>query len=185
MRRLLIAMVVLVAAVGCADNAILEITLDLPPAEDGRSFAYVQARSKPGADLLAPWSEESSISDFRLRTGERERVTFGVEASGDQIESRLLLKVRFCDGSRCDSLTDGMQDPAEQHFDFERAFYRGEFTTYVHEITLMPPPCEPAGGGCTHPLELVGKCQVFGCRAGSSSSGCTGDDGMGARHFCE
>jgi len=185
MRRLLTVPLLLAALVGCADNAILEVTLDLPPVMDDRSFAFVQARAASGADLLETWSDESSISGFRLRTGERERVTFGVEADGDQVEEGLLLKVRFCDSSRCDSLTDETQDPSEQHYDFERAFYRGEITTYENEITVMPLACDPAGGSCAHPLQMVGKCQVFGCRAGSSSSGCTGDDGMGARHFCE
>jgi hypothetical protein len=158
---------------GCADNAILTVSVRLPAPEPGRNFAFVQARSGEESDLTLDWDDHSSLDGETLTVG-GVMWDFSVEARGDQVERPLLVKIRYCNTATCASET---LEPAEQHFLFARAFYYGERTTYSPADLRIPSP-----DGVT--LTRVGRCDVFGCIGGESTSGCSGDDGLGT-HYCE
>ena len=160
-------------ASGCANNAIFELTLHTPPAESGRVYAVVEALPD-GADFGDDW-QQSQIGGIPLNEMEDNVFVPSFEASGDDIATPLLVKLRFCVGPRCQDIADGSNAP-EVQFTFERAFYKGRYTTYEYDLTAIPPTGVP--------LEVpVGKCAIVGegCREGASMNNCV----RGDVHFCE
>lgn len=158
---------------GCADNAILELTLELPSGEEG--FAFVQFDQ--GA-TFEEFEGSTSLDGFPLDGPASVQVS--VIADGDEIEAPLRVKVRFCQEPRCTFL-----DPAgiesddgvgELRFELERAFYRGRFTEHTLDLRTIPER------GIPPTLSVVDKCEVGGCRDGTTVTNSCRADGT---HFCE
>lgn len=155
---------------GCAQNAILELTVDMPAADPLRPNLVVQALSGE-ADFTNDWPQ-SQITGIPLNTTEANLVEISVEGSGDDLLRVLNVRLRFCEDPECHAINDG--EPPEVWLTFERAFYQGEYTGY--ELSLMSPPTMAPSTPTT-----VGKCEVFGCVEGSSETGYCIDD----VHHCE
>ncbi len=89
----------------------------------------------------------------------------------------LNVKVRFCVDPNCLSPDDGDDRAPEVDYQFERAFYRGRYTTYEADIDAFPSSGIPAMP------PPVGKCEIVGegCWDGMTDNNCLSD----GRHFCE
>ena len=165
MTRLLSAVLLVLA--GCADNAVLELDLGLPPESlDGlHRFAFVQARS--GAEPFdEPWGGSDPVEGFMLGF-DPHRESVSVVADDASIEDPLRIKVRYCFTARCSSLSDA--DAPQAEIEIERAFYVAERTFLTLDLT-----------GENESI-TVEKCRVRGCIGGTVSTFCRGD----GTHFCE
>lgn len=155
--------------VGCADNAIFELTLVVSDAATagatGEDRALLRFYSADRADPtgLPNAVPERQRATLMLPESGTSREQVSVVASGSQIESPLWLAVSYCGGSRpC----GGFDDAEPVWVRYDRAFYRGEFTS--HELTL------PATGSTP---ETIDPCMVNGCLDGVGGSGaCSGGD---------
>lgn len=174
MQRLLIACAF---AAGCGETAILELTLELPPAGQERSFLYVQARSGDRS-LEEEWSEGSSVGELPLGTTSRTE-QISIVAAPEHLAEPLLLKLRFCRGSRCDHLLDPGATPSEIWVTIERAFYDGERTELTIAIPMVPMPCDSLACFIAG-LRAIDKCDVRGCTDQLMGPFCSRD-----RHPCE
>ncbi len=202
-RRLLHLLVVVALLTGCAQNAILEFQIELPPNPPGETwFAKVEVISSSD-DGLALFSSGFSTN---LRTIPLEDATrwdcLSIESSNPM--ASVLLKVRFCQSPEC-GLTD---ERGPRHlYRLETPFYIGSRTYYRARIPSVPTCASSddcavgacigevcgcsseadcpegfacvAGEGC---VSLVDRCSIEGCIGGTGSSFCSGDTG---EHFCE
>jgi len=158
-------------AAGCAENAILELSLDLPPTDGIRQYAFLQARSgEPSFEDT--WSGDGSTDGLALAASGRTDAVVSIEASADQADQELRVKLHFCTSQRCTALADG--SAPEVRIRFGRAFYVGEYTTAEVMVDSVP------ASGSISALD-VDHCLVGGCRAGETSYYCRAD----GTHFCE
>lgn len=173
MRR---AVILVLALVGCADNAILEVELDLPAANGETRFAVVQGRSGD-VDFAAAWAGGGAVEGLELSN---ETVVVGIEADdGDEVEAPLAIRVRYCTDPACAGPQDG--EAQEIQVTVERAFYEGEYTLLPADALPLPEVMDCTTGGCAAVSVMVDKCRIEGCRAGMTTNWCN-SDGL---HFCE
>lgn len=166
-RALLLPLALCLAA--CADNAILEVELDLPAATGTQMFAYVQSRSADTIDFGTEWAGADAPEGFLLTSGGSvQHVSF--VTSGPAMTRQLGIRVRFCSDRVCGAIADTTAPEAQ--FVIERAFYRGHRTTL--RLTVVPTAMPT-----TH--TTITKCDVAGCTTGTATSYCYAD----GRHFCE
>lgn len=166
------APLLLLAAVGCADNAILEMELVLPEASGDVRYAYVQTRSGE-VDFEDAWSGSGEVDGLELG----QDVIVSIEADdSEEIGEPLAIKLRYCTTERCTAPAD---EPAQEvRVAIERAFYRGAFT----RIRLADlPPVTACAETCEVQRRDIERCAVRGCRAGDTTRYCDSED----RHFCE
>ena len=177
-RLLLVALLAPVLG-SCADDAILELELLLPPIPaDFRGYAYLETLSADhvdASDFEREWAGGAIEDGFTLGSmGSTEDVS--VVATGPSIARMLGVRVRFCFDSRCAAPQDRAV-PREARWIFERAFYGARRVHYRLAIDAVP-DAEPGA-----PV-MVSRCQIgHGCRGGSSitdPSFCVGE-----RHDCE
>ncbi len=172
MRRVLTACAALLLF-GCAENAILEVDLQLPaqPTTGPALFAHVQARSADVVSFDETWAGTDAIEGRELAE-EASPLPFSVVAGGSAFTRKLGVRVRFCETPACTGLGDDYAP--EMRYRIERAFYRGRRTRVTIAIASVPtaPPGE---------AEVIEKCDVEGCTSGSTLSYCFID----GRHFCE
>jgi hypothetical protein len=179
-RRAFVAAVVLAGA-GCAENAILELELDLPAASSVApdvEWVVVQARSGT-PDFSADWAGGGTVPGIPL-ISTSQTVIVGIEADdGDEITAPLGVRIRYCRDEACGDPRDG--NAQETRVTIERAFYEGEYTE-IQRDQLMLPALMDCGAGCAPvTLEDIDKCDVGGCRLGDTRNYCDMDD----LHFCE
>ena len=156
----------LVSSVGCAQNAILELTIPLPAsgAVGGATRASIGFQSSEATDPSTLSPNVPDQRSFDLPPGGDAVQRLSVVA-GD-VESPLWLSVRYCDE------TCSATEPPTW-IRYERPFYLGEFTE--HELTLPLPGA---------PDVEVGTCEVFGCfPGGRPPNPCIYDEGT--RHACD
>lgn len=157
--------------VGCAENAILELTVTAP---DAASLGAVDARlalldfvsddAEDPEDL--PTIRSAPSLELALPPAGEEIVhRASVVAGGDEIETPLWIAIRYCPDGACD-VSD---DQPRAFVRYERAFYVGEFTRHA----LVLPPLDPA-------VVPVTTCEVFGCIEGVVGESCI--EGV---HYCE
>ncbi len=177
--RFVLGAVLALALGSCADDAILELELELPPIPaDFRGYAYLETLSADhvdASDFEREWAGGAIEDGFTLAsTGSTEDVS--VVATGPSIARMLGVRVRFCFDSRCAAPQDRAV-PREVRWIFERAFHAGRRVHYRLVIEAVP-DAEPGA-----PM-AVSRCAIgHGCRDGSTltdPSFCT--DG---RHDCE
>lgn len=168
MRRAAAAALALLVA-GCADNAILEVDLELPATSASTPrYAFVQSLSASTIDFGGAWAGADATEGFLLTSApSTQHVSFVTD--GDAIGRPLGIRVRFCTDRVCGALAD--VDAPEARYVVDRAFYRGQRT----RLTLSPVPE-------TAPTTTeIGKCEVRGCSNGAAATYCFAD----GRHFCE
>ena len=207
--RLLCTLVLLLATAtcGCTLDAVFDLTLQLPPDEDGTpTHAVIEAAPSDArfghADFEGVDWRTAGRDGFLLVSGDTSEATLSVVSDDAGEHDRpLLLRIRLCSDDRC--ADDGDESAREAHLEIERAFYAGEIT--AHEIATStddygdpvdfpdpePPPDAgpiPDGGPCllgpippTPGVIRVGRCEVRGCLIGSTDCFCRRD----GTHYCE
>lgn len=158
--------------VGCAENAVFELKLELPNkgAVTTPLFAVVQARSGE-PDFADMWAGSDPLDGFEL-SAEPQTVPISVVADEDTvITSPMRMRIRFCGSSDCSEI--GSDNAFEYQLHFDRVFYVGQSTSYT--VTI---PATPAMDVL---LPAVRKCDIQGCRNGVASDYCRLD----GTHFCE
>jgi len=155
---------------GCAQNAILELTLELPAQPTGAPLlVQVQARTAETVDFAESWAGTEPVSGLGLADEPSTRTVSIV--GGDDLTRELGIRVRFCREAECTGLGDD-RAPETQVL-VERAFYLGHRTRLRLEIPEVPGPS---------PVPMrVERCRVEGCLAGTTSTYCSLD----GRHFCD
>ncbi|MGE0784512.1 MAG: hypothetical protein AB7S26_02410 [Sandaracinaceae bacterium] len=159
-----------ILAVGCAQNAILELTADVPDA--------ATVGVAPGAFAVLTFHQEATLP-ASFPVGPEEALPLppigeavarvSVIASRD-LALPLFVAVRYCSNESCGGLGDPNLASGPAIVRYERAFWQGEYTR--HRLVL------PTMAGTT---TEVGKCEVIGCTEGDDPvSACDG-----ALHFCE
>ncbi len=181
------AAVALLAALcgSCAQNAFLELTLELPAnAWKASGDRYANVRIIAGdADFDQDWEVDEPLPPFLLDPNAPTVQRVSVEAKEASEGKPVLAKIRFCRDPNCIALGDDVAP--EVRLRIERAFYIGKRTSYTWSIpcvpnvssqTPAPPMCEIANDAVTE----VGKCGVAGCVGGSPREYC-----IGGQHYCE
>ena len=170
--------IVCAALVGCGQNAVLELTIDLPAIETGDwcsarpgtapRFAFVQPRASDN-----PFSDEWPPDDLPAIELGTARIEDHVSVVTDDTSLDVHLKIRFCHGEACGDFCDATSP--ERWYVLEHPFYEGKRTTYEIVVDDIPTtrPAEP---------EVVERCRVRGCLTGTPlTSYCTTD----GRHVCD
>jgi hypothetical protein len=166
-------LVVLLAS-GCARNAALEVTFDLPPAPTvattRRTYAFAQF-DRPPASFDTSWSNTSDFDGVELGPA---RSFARYSLLTERIDGDLLVKLRFCASPRCDD--DGDENAPSELYVIERPFHLGQRTAWTAVVQQVP------GGPDTMPT-VVDRCAVSGCILGyrGAVSYCR-EDGS---HFCD
>lgn len=160
-------------AVGCVDNAILELEVDLPPnTTDETLYAFLQTRSSVMSDFEEEWATQGLLDGFELGT-EPTTQAISIVADPTDYPGDALFRLTFCGTPRCDGIGDDVR--AQVRLVVEHPFYslartRARWTVpTLPEMTIETP-------------ERIERCQVEGCREGTTSSYCREGDGT---HFCE
>lgn len=158
-------------AAGCAQNAALEIAIELPagPADGSRVFVLVQPRKAADNPFEDEWRGDD-LAAVELLEGESFVDNISVMSTDDTTD--LNLKVRFCASPNCTAIED--DTAPELWYALQHPFYIGERTSWGVEIFEIPLARD------TEP-DVVEKCQIKGCVDGPLSSYCRMDE----RHLCE
>lgn len=167
-------LVIALAALGvsCADNAILEIELDLPASPSATpTYAFVQTRSADTVDFSVAWGGADAPDGFLLGAAPVVQHV-SVVASDASMSRPIGVRVRFCADRVCGSLSPDDSRAPEVRYVITRAFYRGHRT----RVTLVP-----SMPSTTPTTTTIAKCEVAGCTSGTTANYCYGD----GRHFCE
>ena len=169
------------SAMGCAQNAVFELTLDLPPRPASvpagtPMYAFPQLRSGTTEAFMDRWAGQDPLTGVELLPGERTTMQISVIGNAD-IETRpVRLKTQFCVDPRCNGFGDDRGAPIEC-VELERVFYVGKYTSYPHQILDVPTATD-----CTAGVIAIERCLVHGCRDGDTANYCRLEDGT---HFCE
>lgn len=199
-------------ASACAENAVLELQVQLPAAPSGGPwYAQTQVRRAAGNGFDAVWMGSDPRTTELGPTPQWDCVS--VQSGDETID--LNVRVRFCHEDDC--LGFGDDTAPERRFTIERPFYIGR-RTYWSTTILSVPQCtadtdcavgrcidgqcgcaldaDCCAGGCDCPtppcyaceaggcVERVDRCAVEGCVAdGRPGHFCVGD--RTGPHFCE
>jgi hypothetical protein len=175
-------------ATGCAQNAVLEIEMQLPSAgPDGAPSPYTEASVRFALDTDGPENDVTTFDAWTSGDGPTPRAFTLSERRADdeprrtfpsnlrlsvrtgQVDADLLLQIRFC-------RPNGICDPApELRYHVEHPFYRGQRTF------LRTGPIDPSGGSYTYNLtqdfpelcrqpsavdpnvRVIWRCRIEGC----------------------
>lgn len=176
MKRLLVCAAILAAA-GCGRNAFFELSVKLPANTTGKDRFAIVSVASGDRPFAGTWAGNGTLPGVALGpTVSTQSVS--VEGTSDSFDKIVEAKVVFC--SQADCLGTNDDHAPEAHLTVERAFYEGKRTAYTWIIPCLP----TVDTTCKEADPIVKdakKCDVEGCRAGSSSSGyCTN-----GKHFCE
>ncbi len=154
---------------GCNSNAVLELTIDLPPTSE-TVYAFVQVRTM--TDFSARWTGADPLDGFLLEPTPTPQPISIVGMPGDYDED-VLVRVTFCSSPRCDGFGDDRAP--ERRLRIEHPFYELKRTRVRWTIDDVPmeTPADP---------DVVERCEVEGCREGTTRDFCRRSDGT---HFCE
>jgi hypothetical protein len=175
MRASLTIALVLVAAVGCINNAAFELEIGLPPGPTGDPvFALLQPRDAAENPFGDEWRGDD-LQAIQLIPGMAQTDNISILSKDGDVD--LALKVRFCVSPTCGDLMDA--SAPERWFEFEHPFYIGARTSWrppmgSEEILAIPTVSDST------PL-IIARCQIRGCVDGELSSYCRTD----GRHLCE
>ncbi|HBQ11000.1 MAG TPA: hypothetical protein DEF51_07410 [Myxococcales bacterium] len=188
---------------GCAQNAIMELQIELPPAPAGSSetFAYIQVATPAGGfDFDVEWGDTGF--SFPL-TATRQWACVSVVSGDPTVDVNA--RIRYCSDPECLDVADG--NAPESRVAIESPLYIGRRTFVTVGVPQVPEcalaadcggfgACESGrcvcasdadctatntecrAGGCA---EIVPRCKVEGCITGATDNYCA-DDGS---HFCE
>ena len=168
----------LLAAAGCGRNAFFEVDVVLPKNTTGETRYAIIAFAPDGQDYDAVWAGSQTLPGVKLATGETLSQHASIEGPDDHLDRPVEAKVTFCANDTCTA--SGDDRAPEVRLRIERAFYEGERTSYTWTVACIPSSTAGACAIADRTIEPVTKCQIAGCRAGTSSNYCVGD-----KHFCE
>jgi hypothetical protein len=186
-RRLSLAVAAagVIASSGCARNAFLELSITMPANGTKVAQLYAVTQVMAGAtDFKIQWGGDNPIAPVLLSATPQVQ-KLSIEGNNDNETTEIRVKVTFCKEPNCVGSNDDKAPAAA--LQIERAFYIGKRTTYTWKLD-----CVPAGGpdvqyeaGKTCAVvdkepDVVTKCEVGGCRPGTTSNYCSG-----GKHFCE
>jgi len=173
--RLSHTIAVAVIATGCADNAVLELMVELP-ASPGGDPVYVQVQPRRASDN--PFTDDWRGDDVEPIELGSEPMVDHVSVVSEQDDVDLAVKVRFCQTETCTGFGD--EDPPALWFLVEDPFYIGEHTEADLVVTEVP------ATGCTEGMAdcpvRVDRCDVRGCTGGDPPTTYCRLDG---RHLCD
>lgn len=170
MTRLLIGALAM-AGLSCAENGILELTVQLPASSSAEAeYAVISMRSAAESSFDVAWAA-GELDGFLLEGSSRTE-QISVVAQPEDFGSDLLVRARFCSTPRCDGLGDDAA--GERRLVVEEPFYslqrtRAEWVIPTVEATVNETP------------DTIERCSVMGCRPGVTVSYCRSD----GTHFCE
>jgi hypothetical protein len=184
----LVAVVLLVAS-GCVQNAVLELDLELPPAdqvppngEREAPFALTQVRDGTidFGGTVSQWKGADDPAATMLGEAPHlEKISVVTEDASLDVN----IRVSFCTAEACNVFGD--DHPGEVQITVEHPFYIGERTSLAIRIAPGGDVDVPTGGDdATRILRhTVGRCEIRGCVAGDDSGTyCRMTDGT---HLCE
>ena len=162
----------LFASSGCARNAYLELTIELPADAQGR-YAVTQVMAG-STGFEVDWGGDNPIAPVKLiDAAQTQRMS--IEGDTDNESSEIRVKIRYCKNANCTELGDD-KAPAVG-LQIKRAFYIGKRTSFTWKAADTAIPCDT----CPATIHVAEKCAISGCRGGApTSNNCTGD-----KHFCE
>jgi hypothetical protein len=163
-----------IASSGCARNAFLELTIELPKDPQNR-FAVTQVMAG-ATDFTIQWGGDNPVPAMPLDANGPKTQKLSIEGNTDNESTEIRAKVTFCKQPDCLGPDDD-KAPAVG-LKVERAFYIGKRTSFPWKIA-----CIPGDTDCTLTIAaptVVTKCQVAGCRAGTTNNHC-----FDGKHFCE
>ncbi len=162
MRRALLAMGVLLA--GCAQNAVLELQVEIPAAPSGDAvYAQVQVRRADATGFDVSWTGDDPIG---VELGQSASwVCTSVESHDGGID--LDVRVRFCKSATCDSLGDDTAPEVRYHL--EHPFYIGRHTYWSAQVAAVPECASDAD--CA-----LGRCVDNRCGCTTDTDCCPGGD---------
>jgi hypothetical protein len=169
-RRLALGLAALLG-LGCARNAVLEVTVELPAGPADR-FAVVQFETD-ATDFDTVWARTDDYAGTALGTTPQS-VDFSVVS--ETPETRVRMKVSFCTTADCSGIDDAPDRVPAVWYELERSLYVGRRTQWTATIDTLPidPPDVPID---------VGRCEIAGCiEAPETVSHFCRLDG---RHYCE
>jgi hypothetical protein len=167
------ALLVALALVGlsCAENGVLELTVQLPPSASAEAeYAVISMRSAAESSFDVGWAT-GELDGFLLESSSRTE-QISVVAQPEDFGADLLVRARFCSTPRCDGLGD--DTAGERRLVVEEPFYSLERTRAEWVIPMVEDTVNETA-------DVVERCEVMGCRAGVTVSYCRSD----GTHFCE
>lgn len=159
----------LLSLVACNTNAVLELTIELPPTTE-TVYAFVQFRTM--TDFSARWTGADPLDGFLLAPTPTPQPISIVALPGD-FDEDVLVRVTFCSSPRCDGFGDDRAP--ERRLRIEHPFYELKRTRAVWTIDAVPTDTPPDP-------DVIERCSVEGCREGTTRDFCRRSDGT---HFCE
>jgi hypothetical protein len=168
---------------GCAQNAVLELELDLPKNPGVTPVRYAVVRVVSGSvPFDQDWQGDDALPPFALDPNATSAQHVSLDGSSEVEGAPVRVKVRFCRDPACSALGD--DTAPEVRLQIDRAFYAGKRTSYTWSIACVPNVAgQTDTPTCAIPQRAetdVTKCEVGGCRTGVTHSYCVGD-----KHFCE
>ena len=156
---------------GCAQNAALEVRLDLPagPTDGTTTYVLTQPRRAAENPFMDEWRGDD-LTAIELSPGERLEDHISVLSDDDATD--LHIKVRFCSSPSCTAIEDDMAP--EHWYKLDHPFYIGARTFWSVTIDSIPIDRDTTAAE-------VDRCQIRGCVDGDLSSYCRVD----GRHLCE
>jgi hypothetical protein len=180
-RRALLAAagVISLGLCGCGRNAFFELDVVLPANDTGTDRYAVVSFASGDQDFGALWAGNQTLDGVHLSTTAASTQHASIENPSGQFDAPVEAKVNFCGNPSCTATGD--DTAPELRLKVVRAFYEGERTSFTWTIACIP-SSDPKGTCAEKNLAIkqVEKCEVAGCRAGTSSNYCVGD-----KHFCE
>ncbi len=165
---------------GCADNAVFDLEITLPPSSAPTTIELdVRPGGTEGFDV--DWAPTSAFPTARFElAGDRPtRVLESIVA--ESIEQDALVRIRFCPPAGCAGLA-GDAAPVTC-LRFERPFHRGVRSIYRSTLGEEPPPPAP-GQFCSQPPRTVTRCEV-GCGDGDWHDVPTNGFCIEGAHVCD
>ncbi len=147
---------------GCADNAMLDVALELPASAIPR-YALVDVRPADELDFSSgAWATSAAFPEVRVELDAATTTRVDATVPAENVSRDLLLRVRFCEASPCEL------DAPASCFVIEEPFHAGRVSTFHGEVRGIPEgPPEPV---CSSPPVIVDRCAV-GCIEPSRLSG--------------
>jgi hypothetical protein len=180
MRRALLAVFLLLG--GCAENAVLELQVQIPPAPDPstETYAQVQVRRADATGFDVSWTGDDPQG---VQLGQDAAwVCTSVDSHDATID--LDVRVRFCGSPACDALGDDSAPEVRYHL--EHPFYIGHHTYWSAQIAAVPECTTDAD--CALGRCVDGRCgcetDADCCPAGDCST-CGGDPSGTPCPVCE
>ena len=142
---------------GCADNAVFDIEIQLPP---GTGAAYVDVRPEGTVDFDASWGGSDAFPRHRFTLNESQPTMVLVSVVAESIEQDALAQIHFCPSERVDCAGADTVHPVSC-IRFQRPFHRGLRSIY-RSIIGAAPPTRAAGAPrfCSEEPRVVTPCEI-------------------------